>query len=126
MSFLISISAGEWKGWSGLRRAVASLYMEKQAYIHLHGLFAETATYLASREGEIYAEEDYPDAISLDDALDLYGDDAADRYRRRGTRPNSIHRSKADHHDAVFDLLDLLDEAIAEERGEEPCPRRPR
>lgn len=100
--------------------------MEKQAYIHLHGLFAETATYLASREGSVYAPEDYPEEVSLDDALDLYGGEPARRYRARGARPNAIHRSKADHHDAVLDLLDLLDEAIAEARQEEPRPGRPR
>jgi hypothetical protein len=59
--------------------------MKKQELIHLHGLLAEV--------GNHYEE-------TMDAELGL------DEYDTLGVRPTSIHRSKTDHKDAVFALID--------------------
>ncbi|AGB34120.1 UPF0058 family protein [Halobacterium salinarum] len=57
--------------------------MNKQAFLHLHGLLAEVS-------------EQYESRIS--------GDLELDEYETLDTRPTSIHKSKDDHKAAMFAL----------------------
>mgnify|MGYP000504061241 CR=1 FL=1 len=59
--------------------------MKKQELIHLHGLLAEVGNHYEEHVGA---------------TLDLT------EYEAKGVRPTSIHRSKTDHKDAVFALID--------------------
>mgnify|MGYP000032399800 CR=1 FL=1 len=71
--------------------------MKKQELIHLHGLLAEVSN---------HCEQWCDESMSLSD------------YEATGVRPTSIHRSKTDHKDAVFALVDDLTDELAEETTE--------
>jgi hypothetical protein len=71
--------------------------MKKQELIHLHGLLAEVSTHCEAWQDDPMT---FPDYESL------------------GVRPTSIHRSKTDHKDAVFALVDDLTDELAEESTE--------
>jgi hypothetical protein len=64
--------------------------MRKQEFIHLHGLLAEVSS----------------DFQESGRSIEL------DAYRRQGTRPTSIHKSKTAHKDAVMTLAGELVENL--------------
>ena len=67
--------------------------MRKQELIHLHGLLSEVTS---------QCDQWSPDGIALDE------------YETLGVRPTSIHRSKTDHKDAVFALVDDLTDELTD------------
>jgi hypothetical protein len=78
--------------------------MKKQELIHLHGLLAEVR-----EQCEAWQDEE----------LDLT------EYRNLGVRPTSIHKSKTDHKEAVFELAQGITGAVAEgEAAAEPAAPR--
>jgi hypothetical protein len=74
--------------------------MKKQELIHLHGLLAEVSNHFEQR---------------IDEPLDCTA------YENQEVRPTSIHKSKTEHKEAVFDLVRGITGAIDEE-AEEPVP----
>jgi len=68
--------------------------MKKQELIHLHGLLAEVRQQCEAWE---------------DTAFDI------DSYRELGVRPTSIHKSKTDHKEAVFELATGITSSVATE-----------
>lgn len=71
--------------------------MRKQELVHVHGLLVEVAEHCEATDGT---------------AAEL------PTYRSLETRPTSIHRSKSDHKDAVFALLDDVTSALHDEQSE--------
>jgi hypothetical protein len=71
--------------------------MKKQELIHLHGLLAEV------RE---QCEEWHGSEFDLSE------------YETLGVRPTSIHRSKTDHKNAVFELVGGITSSVEETDGE--------
>jgi hypothetical protein len=76
--------------------------MKKQELIHLHGLLAEVRAQCESWQGE---------------DLDLT------EYRDFGVRPTSIHKSKTEHKEAVFELVKGITSAMDEPTQEAVAPR---
>jgi len=70
--------------------------MKKQELIHLHGLLSEVR---AEYEGDGGPEIDLSD------------------YEEFGVQPTSIHRSKTDHKQAVFELVDGLTDSLDREEA---------
>ncbi|WP_227379272.1 UPF0058 family protein [Haladaptatus halobius] len=68
--------------------------MKKQELIHLHGLLAEIKTRYETQNDRTL--------------------DCAD-YEATGVRPTSIHRSKTDHQEAVFKLLNEITDSMEED-----------
>jgi hypothetical protein len=69
--------------------------MKKQELIHLHGLLAQVQDHYEEQTGN---EVEH------------------DRYATLGVQPTSIHKSKTDHKDAVFALIQsITDEFDSEE-----------
>jgi hypothetical protein len=66
--------------------------MKKQELIHLHGLLAEVRTQCEMWEGDFDLTE----------------------YESLGIKPTSIHKSKTDHKEAVFELADGITTSMAE------------
>lgn len=65
--------------------------MKKQELIHLHGLLAEVRDQCEEWEGEEFDLNDY---------------------QTLGVRPTSIHRSKTDHKQAVFELASGITSSV--------------
>ncbi len=63
--------------------------MRKQELIHLHGLFAEVALYFETQEDVTFNLE---------------------KYRSMNINPRSLHHSKCEHKDAVFALVDSIED----------------
>ena len=74
--------------------------MKKQELIHLHGLLAEVSNHFEQR---------------MDEPLECT------EYENQSVRPTSIHKSKTEHKEAVFDLAGGITGAIDEE-VKEPVP----
>jgi len=73
--------------------------MKKQELIHLHGLLAEVRNQCEHWGEDIDPEE----------------------YESFGVKPTSIHKSKTDHKEAVFSLIEGITEPMAEPESE-PIP----
>jgi hypothetical protein len=72
--------------------------MKKQELIHLHGLLAEVR-----QQCEAWEETEFD----------------MNSYRELGVRPTSIHKSKTDHKEAVFELATGITSSVtAEETAE--------
>lgn len=69
--------------------------MNKQSLIHLHALLTNVREDLAARE-------EVPEGVYRE-------------YEQYGVRHTSIHRSKGSHEEAVWLLLDGIDQTIGEE-----------
>ncbi|MBX0294521.1 UPF0058 family protein [Haloarcula nitratireducens] len=70
--------------------------MKKQELIHLHGLLAQVQDHYEADTG---SEVEH------------------DEYAELGVKPTSIHKSKTDHKDAVFAIVDgITSEMTAEEK----------
>jgi hypothetical protein len=76
--------------------------MKKQELIHLHGLLSEVRD-----QYESWQDED----------LDL------DEYRSLGVRPTSIHKSKTEHKEAVFELASGITSGMPESETERVAPK---
>jgi hypothetical protein len=76
--------------------------MKKQELIHLHGLLSEVRDQC----------EEWQDAD-----VDL------DSYRTLGVRPTSIHKSKTDHKEAVFELATAITAGMEEAEADPVAPR---
>ena len=76
--------------------------MKKQELIHLHGLLAEVCDQCESWEDETFDLEDY---------------------RELGDRPTSIHKSKTDHKQAVFELVKGITAGMDEQEPERVAPK---
>jgi len=75
--------------------------MKKQELIHLHGLLAEVSSHVEARnETELSLEE----------------------YESLGVRPTSIHKSKTDHKEAVFELAGGITGAMTDGAETEQVP----
>jgi hypothetical protein len=74
--------------------------MKKQELIHLHGLLAQVENHYEKETGNEVTH---------------------DGYTTLGVQPTSIHKSKTDHKDAVFALVD----GITSEMETEPRERVP-
>lgn len=72
--------------------------MRKQELIHTHGLLKQIA--------DTFADEDELSDSALAD------------YRSLKTSPTSIHASKTDHKNAVFELLDAVADSCEEDDEE--------
>jgi hypothetical protein len=76
--------------------------MKKQELIHLHGLLSEVHDQC----------ENWQDA-----------DVSLESYRSHGVRPTSIHKSKTDHKEAVFELAKAITSGMEEAEAEPVAPR---
>jgi hypothetical protein len=72
--------------------------MKKQELIHLHGLLAEVR-----QQCEAWEDTEFD----------------VDSYRELGVRPTSIHKSKTDHKEAVFELATGITSSVATETSAE-------
>jgi hypothetical protein len=75
--------------------------MKKQELIHLHGLLAEVRAQCESWQDEEFDLTDY---------------------RTLGVRPTSIHKSKTEHKEAVFELASGITDAMDEPEAETVAP----
>ena len=71
--------------------------MKKQELIHLHGLLAQVQTHYECETGTTVTN---------------------DEYERLGVKPTSIHRSKTDHKEAVFAIVDGITGEMQTEANE--------
>jgi hypothetical protein len=83
--------------------------MKKQELIHLHGLLAEVR-----QQCEAWEDTEFE----------------MNSYRELGVRPTSIHKSKTDHKEAVFELATGITSSVsaegaaeAEAESDAPAPR---
>jgi len=77
--------------------------MKKQELIHLHGLLAEVRTQCEAWEDNVDLTE----------------------YESLGIKPTSIHKSKTDHKEAVFELAKGITSSMDEATTEESEPLAP-
>ena len=68
--------------------------MKKQELIHLHGLLAEVQNHYEEQTGNKVDHKEY---------------------KKLGVQPTSIHRSKTDHKEGVFTLINEITETMGSE-----------
>ena len=71
--------------------------MKKQELIHLHGLLAQVQNYYEAESGATVEHDEYAEL---------------------GVKPTSIHKSKTDHKEAVFAIVDGITSAMADDEKE--------